>query len=325
MNSASFTLFTPMTSFQATSSFQAVSSGPNPPEDPRMAYNDVGPGYFRTMKTTILEGREFYDYERDRSVCVLNQSAAAYLFPHQRAIGQYVRSTPGSADNPAGRGVSPFPAVVCRVVGLAQDAKFANLQEPPPRTIYFPVTLETITAAGNLVFLMNAPTKAQAIAAYRTARSELLPATPFVLFVTLREQMQAALGSQRALSLMSNLFAALALFLSGLGLYGMLSSSVAQRTNEIGVRMALGAKRGRVLSMILSEALGWLAAGLVLGAIALMIAARFVEGMLYGVSAFDPIRLAAITAVLAFVTIIAALLPALRAASIDPIQALRAE
>jgi hypothetical protein len=288
-----------------------------------MAYNDVGPGYFRTMKTTILEGREFYDNERDRRACVLNQSAAAYLFPHQRVIGQYVRSTPERTDNPAGRGISPFPRVVCRVVGLAQDAKFANLQEPPPRTIYFPVTLET--AGENLVFLMNAPSKAQAIAAYRTAKSELSPATPFNVFVTLREQMEAALGSQRALALMSNVFAGLALFLSGLGLYGLLSSSVAQRTGEIGVRMALGAERGRVLGMILRDALGMLAAGLVLGAVALMITTRFVEGMLYGVSAFDPVRVAAITAVLAFVAIAAGLLPALRAASIDPIQALRAE
>jgi ABC-type antimicrobial peptide transport system permease subunit len=211
------------------------------------------------------------------------------------------------------------------VVGLAQDAKFANLQEPPPRTIYFPVTFETIAGAGNLVFLMNAPTKAQAVAAYRTAKSELSPATPFVVFVTLREQMEAALGSQRALSLMSGFFAALALFLSGLGLYGMLSSSVAQRTGEIGVRMALGAKRVRVLRMILSEALVLLAAGLVPGAMALVIAVRFLEKMLYRVSAFDPVRLAAITAVLAFVAIVASLLPALRAASIDPIQALRAE
>src|SRR2546423_12299630 len=99
----------------------------------------------------------------------------------------------------------------------------------------------------------------------------------------------------------------------GLGLYGMLSSSVAQRTGEIGVRMALGAKRGVVLRMILSEALVLLAAGLVPGAIGLVIAARFIEKMLYGVSAFDPIRLAGITAVLAFVAIVASLLPALRA------------
>ena len=322
INSASFTLFTPMTSFEATWSFQAASSGSNPAEDPRMAYNDVGPGYFRTMKTTILDGREFQDHERDRSVCILNQSAAAYLFPHQRATGQYVRSTPGTTRDESGFGMTP-ENVVCRVIGLAQDAKFANLQEAPPRTIYFPVTLET--AGANLVFLMNAPTKAQAIAAYRKAKSEISPATPFVIFVTLREQMEAALGTQRALSLMSDLFAALALFLSGLGLYGMLSSSVTQRTGEIGVRMALGAERGRVLRMILWEALGLLAAGLVPGAVGLAIGARFIAKMLYGVSAFDPMRLAAVTAMLALVTLIAGLLPALRAASLDPIQAVRGE
>jgi ABC-type antimicrobial peptide transport system permease subunit len=213
--------------------------------------------------------------------------------------------------------------VVCRVVGVAQDAKFANLHDPPPRTIYFPVQLETVNR--NLVFLLNAPSKAQAVAAYRTAKSELSPKTPFVLFVTLREQMEAALGSQRALSLMSSFFAGLALFLSGLGLYGLLSSSVVQRTNEIGIRMALGAERGRVLRMILSEALALLAAGLVLGVSVLTVTVRFVEKLLYGVSAFDPTRLAAITAVLAIVAILAGLIPALRAASVDPIQALRAE
>jgi hypothetical protein len=316
INSASFTFYTPMTSFQATSSFQAVSSGPNPPEDARMAYNDVGPGYFHTMNTTILQGREFQDNERDRRVCILNRSAAAYLFPRQQSLGQYVRSTDEKT--------SPQP-MACRVVGLAQDAKFANLHEPPPRTIYFPVQLETLKHAGNLVFLMNAPTKAQAIAAYRTAKSELSPATPFVIFVTLREQMEAALGSHRALALMSDFFAGLALFLSGLGLYGLLSSNVAQRTSEIGVRMALGAERGRVLRMILSEALGLLAAGLVLGAIVLTVTVRFVKGMLYGVSTFDPVRLVAITAILVLTAIVAGLFPALRAASIDPIRALRSD
>ena len=124
---------------------------------------------------------------------------------------------------------------------------------------------------------------------------------------------------------MSNFFAGLALFLSGLGLYGLLSSSIAQRTSEIGVRMALGAERGRVLRMILSEGLGLLAGGLVLGALVLTVTVRFVEGMLYGVSAFEPVRLAVIMAVLALVAIVAGLLPALRAASIDPILALRGE
>ena len=281
-----------------------------------MAYNDVGPNYFRTMKTIILQGREFEDNERDRNVCVLNQSAAAYLFPRQQAVGQYVRSTDEKTFS---------QPVTCRVVGLAQDAKFANLHDPPPRTIYFPIQIQTLRNAGNLVFLINAPTKAQAIVAYRTAKSELSPATPLVLFVTLREQMEAALGSQRALSLMSDLFAGLALFLSGLGLYGLLSSNVAQRTSEIGVRMALGAERAEVLRMILSEALRLLVAGLVFGAIVLTLTVRFIEEMLYRVSAFDPLRIAAITAVLALTSIVAGIIPAFRAASIDPIEALRSE
>jgi ABC-type antimicrobial peptide transport system permease subunit len=124
---------------------------------------------------------------------------------------------------------------------------------------------------------------------------------------------------------MSNFFAGLALLLSGLGLYGLLSSRVAQRTGEIGVRMAVGARQSRVVGMILSEALRLLAAGLVLGALVLTGMAGFVKGQLYGVSAFEPIRLVAITAVLAAVAIAAGLLPALRAASVDPIHALRAE
>jgi hypothetical protein len=112
-------------------------------------------------------------------------SETKLYFPVQQAVGQYVRSTDEKR----------FPQpVTCRVVGLAQDAKFANLHEPPPRTIYFPVQLETLRNT-NLVFLLNAPTKAQAIAAYRKAKSELSPATPFVIFVTLREQMEAALAA----------------------------------------------------------------------------------------------------------------------------------
>ena len=137
--------------------------------------------------------------------------------------------------------------------------------------------------------------------------------------------MDAALGSQRALTLMSNFFAGLALFLSGLGLYGLLSSSVAQRTGEIGVRMALGAKRGQVLGMVLAEALGLLAVGLVLGGVLLAAAAQFLDGVLYGVSAHDPLLLAAITGVLGVTAVAAGLIPALRAASIDPMRAVRAD
>src|ERR1700726_355812 len=115
---------------------------------------------------------------------------------------------------------------------------------------------------GNLVFLMNTRTKAQAVAAFRRALSEIAPTIPLVIFVTLREQMDAALGSQELITLLANFFGIVALLLSALGLYGLLSGSVTQRRGEIGVRMALGATPANVLRMILSEALGLLGWGM---------------------------------------------------------------
>lgn len=314
IQAASYTWTTPMTGFHAFSSFEAVDSVAHPPEDPKMPYNEVGPGYFRTMNTTILQGREFEEQDRDRSVCILNQSAAAFLFPGRQALGEYVRGTDRTR----------FPeGVTCRVVGLAQDAKFASLREAPPRTIYFPVSADTIRRAYNLVFLIHAPSKAQAIEGYRKVRMEATPSTPFVLFVTLREQMEAALGSQKAIAALSSFFAGMALFLSGLGLYGLLASSVASRTQEMGVRMALGATRGLVVRMILRETMRLIGAGLLLGVGVLLVGARYVQSYAYGVSAFDPWRMLAIAGVLVGVAMVAALTPAMRAASTDPIRALR--
>ncbi len=312
MRSAAVTYYTPLTGDQAMAEFQTADAGAGA-ESMRMAWNDVGPGYFRTMETKILAGREFQRNERKRDVCVINQSAAAALFPRQSALGQYVRSGD----------VNEFEQKVsCRVIGIAQDARFASLRDAPPKTVYFPVTVRT---GGNLVFLMNADTEADAIAAYRKAITELAPTVPLVLFVTLKEQMDAALGSQRLITIMSNFFAGLALFLSAIGLYGLLSSSVAQRTSEIGVRIALGAQRAVVLRMILSEALGLLGAGVALGAVALLFAVHFVQSMLFGLSAFDPATLLGTAAVLTLVTLCAGMIPALHAASVDPMNALRSE
>ena len=313
---AAATSQTPMTGMKITGDFYAVAEGPNPPEDTQMAYNDVGPGYFRTMKTRIVSGREFEKTDRQPNVCILNQSAAEFFFPHEQAVGRYVRN----------RVTSEFPnQVACQVIGLAEDAKFYDLRQGPPRTIYLPLSKERIDNLGNLVFLMHSPTKAQAIAAFRKTLSESAPTVPLVIFVTLREQMDAALGSQELITLLANFFGVLVLLLSAIGLYGLLSSSVTQRSNEIGVRVALGATRGMVLRIVLKEALRLLGWGLLLGVIALFFTTRFVVAMLHGVSAYDPLTLAFVAGTLAIVTILAAMPPALRAAGLDPIEALRAE
>ena len=211
------------------------------------------------------------------------------------------------------------------MIGIAEDAKFYDLRQGPPRTIYLPLSTQRIDSLGNLVFLIHSPTKAQAITGFRKALWEIAPTIPLVLFVTLREQMDAALGSEELITILANFFGVLALLLSALGLYGLLSASVTQRTGEIGVRIALGATRGRVLRMILKEALVLWSSGLILGAIALFATAPFVTSMLYTVTAYDPLTLVGFAGPLLIVMTLAALWPALRASTLAPIEALRAE
>ena len=190
-------------------------------------------------------------------------------------------------------------------------------------TIYFPITADL--GDGNLVFLLNSRTKAGAVSAYREALREIAPTMPIVLFATLREQMNAALGGQRAITVLAVFFGIVALMLSALGLYGTLASSVSQRRGEIGVRAALGATRAGILRMIVAEALRLAAIGAALGAAALFVTVRFIDQMLYGVTSFDLPTLTSVGLVLTVMVLGASFWPARRAASVDPITAMRAD
>jgi putative ABC transport system permease protein len=244
------------------------------------------------------------------------------LFPRQAALDRYVRSMDKLASD-RGHRLSAESPVTCRVVGVAEDAKFASLREPPPRTIYFPVTPDIVD--GNLVFLLNGPTKAGVITAYRAALREIAPTVPLTLFPTLREQMDAALGSERAITFLGTFFAGVALLLSAIGLFGVLSSSVTQRRGEIGVRAALGASRATILRMVFMDALRLVAIGIALGAVGVLFAAGAIRHMFYGVSTFDPITLAGTALMLIVVAVAASAWPARRAASVDPMRAMRAD
>ena len=179
IRSAAVTWFTPMSGGQAVGRFRAAGQNGNAFREEPMAFNFVGPGYFRTMETRILQGREFTRSERRLDVCVLNQAAAGYLFPGGGEVGRYVRNEPSEELETAG---------VCRVIGIAEDAKFARLRDPAPRTVYYPVSAQIGGEVANLVFLMNSYTERQAIDGYRKALAEIEPAIPLVLFVTLRDQ-----------------------------------------------------------------------------------------------------------------------------------------
>ncbi|HWF47433.1 MAG TPA: ABC transporter permease [Bryobacteraceae bacterium] len=316
IRSAAVTSKTPMTGEEVMSRFQPLDSSSKDREDFQLAFNNVGPGYFKTMKTPIVAGRAFARNDRSANVCILNRSAAALLFPHEEALGRYVRATDERQ----------FPRhQECRVIGIAEDAKFSDVRQGPPRTIYYPVSLEHIDHLGNLVFLINSPTKQSAIAAFRKTLAEKAPTIPLVTFVTLREQMDAALGSEELITLLSNFFGFVALLLSALGLYGLLSASIVQRTGEIGMRVALGANRWLVIRMILREALAMVAVGMVVGGFGLIFVGRLITTMLHGVCAFDPLTLTAVAITLIVISFLAALFPALRAATVDPMEALRVE
>jgi hypothetical protein len=262
IQSVAVTWYTPMTGFQSNSLFEA-SDGAATPRRATLAFNHVSAGYFRTMTTKILDGREFEPRERRRDVCVLNEGAARTLFPGQSALGQYVRTSDNTGLDIArgGSGGRLLSApVVCRVVGIADEAKFGSLRQAPPKTIYFPLTPDL--RDGNLVFLLNARAKATAISAYRDALREIAPTVPLVRFVTLRERMGAA-------------------------------------------RLAV--------------------IGVVLGAVGLFFAVRFVDKMLYGVTSFDWPTILGVGVTLAVVLLLASFWPARRAISVDPLIAIRAD
>jgi predicted permease len=311
IQSAAITGSTP-TEPGAAARFQANLPG-DPPET-LMAFNHVGPRYFRTMQTRILAGREFERRERDRSVCMVNESGATHLLPSGPAIGQSVRSTSGDRR---------LPTAPCRIIGVAENARAGDLREPGRPTIYFPVTKEAIAVHGNFTVLIRAAHETDAIAAYRHAASEIVPTIPVLRSATLQQQIDQAFGRERLIAMMTNVFGALALLLSAIGLYGLLSSSVTQRTGEMGVRLALGARPATVRCMILKEALSLFALGVVLGGAVLYATVRFIQNLLYEISAFDPATLVATILLLAAIAFLAAFLPARRASRVDPMMVLR--
>jgi hypothetical protein len=317
IEAATYTWVTPLTTFAPA---VIVHTAAQTHIDHSIDFNDVGDGYFSTMGTRLLSGREFTADDHDRSTCVLNQSAAHTLFPGGSALGETVMAKAKDDQSPVN--------ATCRVVGLVEDAHYANLRDPAPPTLYLPAGVATLGSGGfgnNLVFMIRAQTDAEAIAAYRATLARYAPNTGIMTFLPLRDQVDQSLGSERLIATLTNIFAAIALLLSAIGIFGLLALRVQERIPEFGVRIAVGATRGNLLSIVLVDALRMVAIGSVCGLALASIGYLFVRRFLYGVSPAD-IRVAiASLLVLIAVAILAAAIPARRAASLDPTQALRAE
>jgi putative ABC transport system permease protein len=284
-------------------------------EDMNVESPRVSPGYFSTMGMTLIAGREFTDQDRDAShkVAIVNESFARHYFGEpQRAVGHYY-----------GKGGGQVP-IDTEIVGVVKDAKHTGVRQEITRTTFTPFLQESDPGAMTFyVRTWQSPESAEATLrhAMQTLDSKLVLDN----FKTMQEQIDDILTDERAIAILALSFGVLAVLMAAVGLYGVLAYSTAQRTREIGIRIALGAAPGSVMRMVLVEVL-WLAGISVAFALpASLLLTRAVRSQLFGISSSDPLTLIAVTFLVSAVALAAALLPARRAAKVDPMVALRCE
>jgi predicted permease len=274
----------------------------------------TGPDYLATIGTPLLEGREFRwtDDSLATLVAIVNRTMAERFWPGQRAIGRTLRLNSPTA-----------PAVA--VIGVAENGKYRGLTEPPRPFLYLP-QLQNPTGSTTLVVRAAGGDPLALEPAVRSTLAALDPTMPLFDVKTMDQLVRGrALLSSRLAALFSTAFAALALVLAAVGLYGLVSFAVAQRTRDIGIRMALGATRGRVLSGVLRDGMTLAGLGIAAGLAGALVLTRVLGSLLFEVSPRDPVTLLLVTGLLAAITLVASWLPARRATRIEPMSALRTE
>jgi putative ABC transport system permease protein len=285
---------------------------PNGPIQNIDYWNSVSGKYFETIGAHLLEGRFLNDGDGAASplVVVVNQTMAKTYWPRESAIGHRVRT---SGPN------SPWRTVV----GVVADVKNAALDRPAGTELYFAFAQLPRQLSWVVVRTQGEPMGLTG--AVRDAIRGLDRGLPISNIGSMEDVMSTARSRPRFLTLLLTLFSSLSLILAALGIYGVISYAVAQRTNEIGIRMALGARGGDVIRLIGTSGVRLALAGTVLGAVGAFALTRFLSGMLFGVSSLDPLTFVAMAGMLIAVTLFACYIPARRASRVDPLIALRYE
>lgn len=273
--------------------------------------NNTGTGFFETLGVSLLRGRDFTENDNQQSpkVMIINQAMAARFWPDQDPVGKRLKLF-GDQD-------------FREVVGLVTDTKYNSLTEPRRAFMYIPLQQEYVPQIN--VHVRTSSDAKGLVAALRNEVQQLDPSLLVLNVQTLSERVENSLGGERSQATLLGSGGILALILAAIGLYGVMSYSVAQRTREIGIRMALGAGRGNVMGLVLKQGVMLVSAGVVLGLGAAFVITRLLASLLFGVSAVDPITFAGTSAVLIVVALIASYVPARRATKVDPIIALRYE
>ncbi len=297
--------------------FRIEGRPPPPPGlEPDALTNWVSPGFFRTLRIALREGRELSasDTYQSPKVMVVNEAFARRFFKGESAIGQRIHMLYGFEDE---------GEFTWEIVGVVGDVRGQGLDKEARPAVYVSQTQQGFRAM-NLVLR----TRARAAEVVRAVRAEVLALDgqqALGRVQTMDEILSASVGSRRFQALLCSAFGGLALLLAALGLYGLIAWSVAQRTREIGIRMALGAEQRSVLRMIVLEGLRLAGAGLGIGLLGALAVSRALQSQLYGISSSDPLTYVTVAALIAGVAALASLVPARRAASIAPLIALRSE
>ncbi|HXB74345.1 MAG TPA: ABC transporter permease [Candidatus Acidoferrales bacterium] len=281
-----------------------------PALDPNVSV--ITPEYFQTMGVRLLMGREFdaRDTATAPQVAVINETFARHYFPGQNPLGRRLGFNKDRYD--------------VEIVGVVKDAKYGNLREASTRMLYGPLTQRRLW--GHMVLhLRTAGEVAPLVAAVRSYVRELDKDLPVFDVQTVQQEVDRSLNQDKLIATLSGMFSILALVLSAIGLYGVMSYAVSRRVREIGIRMALGAEAGKIVGLVLKEAALLVTAGVLVGLPAAYAAARIVSGLLYGVNPADPASALLATAALGLVAMAAAWIPARRAARVSPTVALRCE
>jgi predicted permease len=275
----------------------------------------VSPGYFDTLNIGVLLGRAIgqQDVAASQKVVVINQALAREYFHGDNPLGHQLRFGSHVEDQPM------------QIVGVVQDVKYGNIRTEPPPTIYVAYS-QTRSVWPFMTYQLRTAGDTNAVA--RAIGATALAADPDVPVVNIRTQEQMVnqvLHLERTFALLSSVFGGLALGLACVGVYGTIAYTVAQRTNEIGIRMALGAQRGKILEMVLRETLSVVAIGVAVGLPLSWLGTSLLSSQLYGLSTHDPATLTVAVLFIAAVTIAAGFVPARRASRVDPLTAIRYE
>lgn len=316
VRSASFSFLTPISGGGWDNAATFVEGyTPYPGEDIDIDLNFVGSGYFETLGTQVILGRDFgpEDVPRSIPVALINQTMARRFFGDRNPLGKHFRLGPAL-------GKSDY-----EILGVVGDAKYLSLREKVPPTAYFYMP-QLPQGVGGVTFEVRSAVPPLSLAPQvRVLIQKVEPQLSAGEFNTLADQVDQSLYQEKMMSHLSSFFGVLALALACIGLYGIMAYAVTRRTNEIGIRLALGAERANIMRMVLREALVLAAIGVAIGLPSAWLATRSITSLLYGLKATDPQTVAAATLLMAAVAALAGYLPARRATKVDPMVALRCE